>query len=491
MLSDTRERNQIRLDPGPTASPYQGQMPGSTPQGLGGPSGPLPPTPPHEAQSATPWIVAALAVLLVVVGGLVGLLLLRDSGETTTEAEAPPPAEVDVPEEPAAAIPPAPEEEPTTEALPPAPLDEGKPERGSEDATVAAAAAGVDFSWLALASASPYTTYEWVTDDSGQLTVEIPTAWADRDLRNDTSDGVAIPSIWAAPDLEGLIDRWDGAGAILELRTAATGTTDTVLADMGGAIAADTTCTEQRSYAYDDGWYVGTAVLYAGCGSTDSAMLQVAATDGTNGILAVQVQMVSTADVDAAVRIVQTFQAITTTTPAPVPVPAPAAPAPVPNAPVAPAPAPAPNPPVNSFGLPTGLFCRDLADMGYSYADAMDYWYADGAPDRMDADVDGIPCETVYPSWEIDAYWGFTTPAPPTDEWAEAMWVAENAMYACGYTPALDTFVDGPFPDGGYTVTMNVDVGWDLIWAQFEVFPWSGEIYGFDAVADDLLWCNY
>ena len=38
---------------------------------------------------------------------------------------------------------------------------------------------------------------------------------------------------------------------------------------------------------------------------------------------------------------------------------------------------------------------------------------------------------------------------------------------------------------------MNVDVGWDLIWAQFEVFPWSGEIYGFDAVADDLLWCNY
>ena len=203
MLSDTRERNQIRLDPGPTATPYQGQMPGSTPQGLGGPSGPLPPTPPHEAQSsATPWIVAALAVLLVVVGGLVGLLLLRDSGETTTEAEAPPPAEVDVPEEPAAAIPPAPEEEPTTEALPPAPLDEGKPERGSEDATVAAAAAGVDFSWLALASASPYTTYEWVTDDSGQLTVEIPTAWTDRDLRNDTSDGVAIPSIWAAPDLE-------------------------------------------------------------------------------------------------------------------------------------------------------------------------------------------------------------------------------------------------------------------------------------------------
>ena len=436
--------------------------------------------------------MAALAVLLVVVGGLVGLLLLRDSGETTTEVAPPTEVEVPVAEEPAAAVPPAPAEEPTTEAVPEAPLDEGKPERGSDDATVAAAAAGVDFSWLALPSASPYTTFEWVTDDSGQLTVELPTAWADRDLRNDTSDGVAIPSIWAAPDLEGLIDRWDGSGAILEMRTAATGTTDTVLADMGSAIAADTTCTEQRSYAYDDGWYVGTAILYAGCGSTDSAMLQIAATDGTNGVLAVQVQMTSTADVDAAVRIVQTFQAITTTTPAPVPVPAPAAPAPAPApAPAVPAPAPAPNPPVNSFGLPTGLFCADLFAMGYSYVDAMDYWYADGAPNRMDADVDGIPCETVYPSWEIDAYWGFTTPAPPTDEWAEAMWVAENAMYACGYTPALDTWVDGPAPDGGYAVTMTVDVGWDLIWAQFEVFPWSGEIYGFDAVADDLLWCNY
>ncbi len=51
----------------------------------------------------------------------------------------------------------------------------------------------------------------------------------------------------------------------------------------------------------------------------------------------------------------------------------------------------------NRTGLETGLFCRDLAGMGYGFAAAAAYWLAEGAPDRMDADRDGIPCETVFP----------------------------------------------------------------------------------------------
>jgi hypothetical protein len=53
-----------------------------------------------------------------------------------------------------------------------------------------------------------------------------------------------------------------------------------------------------------------------------------------------------------------------------------------------------------------GLFCRDLAEWGYSYADAIAYWLLEGAPDRMDADRNGIPCETVYPIEDIDDYFG-------------------------------------------------------------------------------------
>jgi hypothetical protein len=51
----------------------------------------------------------------------------------------------------------------------------------------------------------------------------------------------------------------------------------------------------------------------------------------------------------------------------------------------------------NRSGMQSGLFCRDLADMGYGFSTAARYWLAEGAPDRMDADRNGIPCETVFP----------------------------------------------------------------------------------------------
>jgi hypothetical protein len=54
-------------------------------------------------------------------------------------------------------------------------------------------------------------------------------------------------------------------------------------------------------------------------------------------------------------------------------------------------------PDYNITGLASGLFCRDLNAMGYGFSDAAAYWLAEGAPDRMDADHNGIPCETVYP----------------------------------------------------------------------------------------------
>jgi hypothetical protein len=55
-------------------------------------------------------------------------------------------------------------------------------------------------------------------------------------------------------------------------------------------------------------------------------------------------------------------------------------------------------PPVGS--LPGGFLCRDLADLGYGPADAVDYWYLWAEPDQMDADLNGIPCETVWPGMD-------------------------------------------------------------------------------------------
>ncbi|MBS1836781.1 MAG: hypothetical protein JST64_03695 [Actinobacteria bacterium] len=47
--------------------------------------------------------------------------------------------------------------------------------------------------------------------------------------------------------------------------------------------------------------------------------------------------------------------------------------------------------------LPQGYFCRDLKAMGYDVDAAIEYFLYWGRPEQMDADHNGIPCETVYP----------------------------------------------------------------------------------------------
>jgi hypothetical protein len=58
------------------------------------------------------------------------------------------------------------------------------------------------------------------------------------------------------------------------------------------------------------------------------------------------------------------------------------------------------------FELPSGLFCRDVHARGYSYDEAVWYWFREGMPSRMDASDNGIPCQTVYPASAVDSYWG-------------------------------------------------------------------------------------
>jgi hypothetical protein len=62
--------------------------------------------------------------------------------------------------------------------------------------------------------------------------------------------------------------------------------------------------------------------------------------------------------------------------------------------------------------LATGLLCRDVEAAGYGFAEALAYWVREGLPDRMDEDGDGIPCETVYPAAEVDAVLDFDAANP-------------------------------------------------------------------------------
>ena len=57
--------------------------------------------------------------------------------------------------------------------------------------------------------------------------------------------------------------------------------------------------------------------------------------------------------------------------------------------------------------LPDSLRCAELDALGLGPKQAVDYWFLWGAPALMDADSNGIPCETVWPGVAryMPAYW--------------------------------------------------------------------------------------
>jgi hypothetical protein len=98
-------------------------------------------------------------------------------------------------------------------------------------------------------------------------------------------------------------------------------------------------------------------------------------------------------------------------------------------------------------GLPGGLYCRDLYGRGVGYADAVYYWYAQGSPDRMDADLDGIPCETVYPASDVAAYWGGYDPGTGYAGLPSGLYCADLYSMGVGYADAVYYWWDEGAPD--------------------------------------------
>lgn len=107
-------------------------------------------------------------------------------------------------------------------------------------------------------------------------------------------------------------------------------------------------------------------------------------------------------------------------------------------------------------GLESGLFCRDLLPRGYRYAEAVQYWMLEGRPDRMDADANGMPCETVYGASDVTDYWGenpptttTTTGSPPpgyvptTPGSLPPSLPGSGDAIGSGCTPGSDTLPDG------------------------------------------------
>lgn len=163
---------------------------------------------------------------------------------------------------------------------------------------------------------SEYLEYMQVTDDYGAIVVQVPTSWAELDGSPWADGGDVIgASIWAAPDIDGFVNTWGTPGVKFEVSDD--------LAKLGGYIQVldfyrnntfVTECELDGRYNYDDGYYRGSYDYFVKCGGSggpDYLILSAVPVDSSvQLILVVQVQILTTADLDAVDRILATFDVV-------------------------------------------------------------------------------------------------------------------------------------------------------------------------------------
>lgn len=154
-------------------------------------------------------------------------------------------------------------------------------------------------------AASAYDEYMTVTDDTGSITVQVPTTWTELDGASiDLGDGLLSPSILATPSIDGYRNTWATPGVEFLASEGLAGTDPAEMLDL----AAPGDCESLGRTDYDDGFFVGQYENFVSCGGTDTEFVVVAtnSVDGRYGVV-VAVQVVSAADYEALDQIMRTF----------------------------------------------------------------------------------------------------------------------------------------------------------------------------------------
>ncbi len=149
--------------------------------------------------------------------------------------------------------------------------------------------------------------YESLADDLGRITVDVPSAWTDRDTAPATAeDGGEVPYIAAATSLDGFRGGWDEPGLLFAAMPANT-EVDGLLAQYG--FADD--CTDGGITDYSDAVFTGKYQVWQDCGgtATDVVTLVALPADGTYTAL-IQAQIISDADLGALDRAFATFNSV-------------------------------------------------------------------------------------------------------------------------------------------------------------------------------------
>lgn len=150
-------------------------------------------------------------------------------------------------------------------------------------------------------------TYTTISDDTGRLSVEVPTAWSDvvgsSWSMDDETVGIAVS---AAPDRDAFLNTWTtpgvffGASEILITRM----NEDQMLDDF----TFNNSCTYDGREDYSDGLYTGRYDLWSDCGGEDTVFIVISATPEDRSLLIlVMIQIIDDNDLDALDHILDSF----------------------------------------------------------------------------------------------------------------------------------------------------------------------------------------
>lgn len=169
---------------------------------------------------------------------------------------------------------------------------------------------GDAFGTQAMPSANqPYSGFTTISDDSGQITLDVPVEWNEIDGRTYFDDqGNEVFDVTASGNLDGFFNTYDVPGVIVAASRdfAASGNELDLLQEFFDTLSQD--CTYEETLAYDDGLYTGELDRFTNCGTSGAQAIVLGAVPSNRAfVIGVYVQAVEDRDVQAATRALDTF----------------------------------------------------------------------------------------------------------------------------------------------------------------------------------------
>ncbi len=159
--------------------------------------------------------------------------------------------------------------------------------------------------------AAPYVGFERVVDDTGVLAFDVPVEWVDRRTGPVFLAGADRPAVAASSDVAAMDaaagSTYDVGGVATALFSVTTSMQDTFAVIMDNS-PWTYDCETSPTSGFDDGVYRGLAAVFTGCNGGGGAVISAAIERiGSGKWMLINVFAATTADVDAAWRVLETF----------------------------------------------------------------------------------------------------------------------------------------------------------------------------------------